>query len=61
MKAIIKYNSGMLALLCSSCRVIIKTGNQFNEQEKNAAKGEQVLPPVYCDECKNRPNANLNH
>jgi len=54
MKAIIKYNSGALALLCSSCRVIIKTDSQFNEQEKKAAKGEYVLPPVYCEECKKK-------
>lgn len=55
-KAIIKYNGGQLALLCSGCRGILKTGKDFTEEEIRAAKGEIELPPQTCNtikvECK---------
>lgn len=50
--AIFKYNGGQGALLCSKCRVIIKTGVNFTEEEKRAIKGEIKLPPQYCEKCK---------
>ena len=51
-KAIFKYNGGDLALLCSKCRVIIKRGFQFSEEELKACTGDNTLPPQYCDKCK---------
>lgn len=53
MEAIFKFNGGLGALLCSKCRVIIKTGKDFTEDEKKAMKGEINLPPQYCKNCKN--------
>lgn len=50
-KAVIKFNGGRLALLCSGCRVIIKEGVDFSYHEKEAARGEKYLPPQYCDQC----------
>ena len=32
-KAIVKFNGGNLALLCSGCSVIIKTGVDFTPEE----------------------------
>lgn len=49
-KAIIKYNNGNLAILCSKCRKIIKVGYQFNEEESKFARGESTLEPQYCDQ-----------
>ncbi len=55
-KAIIKFNGGLLALLCSGCRAILKTGKDFTEEELKAAKGGIELPPQTCNtvkvECK---------
>lgn len=52
-KAIIKFNNSMLALLCSMCRTIVKTGVDFNEEENKFAKGEiDYLEPLYCEKCK---------
>ena len=50
-KAIIKFNNGNLAILCHSCRVIIKEGIDFTEQEKKYAKGEIDLHPQFCVKC----------
>lgn len=52
MKAIFKFNNGISALLCSDCRTIIKTGDQFNSKEWRALRGENHMPPRYCNECK---------
>ena len=51
-KAIFKYNGGLGALLCSSCRVIMKIGSGFNDEEIMAIKGEVDMPPQYCKQCK---------
>jgi hypothetical protein len=53
--AIFKFNSGLGALLCSCCRVIIKTGKDFTDEEKKAAYGDgkTKVGPRYCDKCKN--------
>jgi hypothetical protein len=53
-KAIFKYNGGLGALLCSKCRVIIKTGKDFTEEEIMAIKGKIDMPPQYCNKCKNK-------
>ena len=51
-KIVIKYNSGLLAILCSECRVILKTGTEFTIDELKASQGKKYLPPQYCNECK---------
>lgn len=51
-KAIFKYNGGLGALLCSKCRVIIRTGRYFSEEEIKAIKGKLDMPPQYCKQCK---------
>jgi hypothetical protein len=51
-KAIFKFNSGNFALLCSNCRIIIKVGREFTEEEDKACFGAIDLPPQYCDKCK---------
>ena len=51
-KAIVKFNSGRLAILCHSCRVIIKEGREFTEEESKYVKGEiAYLSPQYCVKC----------
>ena len=50
-KAIIKFNSGNLAILCNNCKVIIKGGIDFTEDEKKYAKGKIDLEPQYCVKC----------
>jgi hypothetical protein len=56
-KAIIKFNGGNLALLCSRCSVIIKTGVDFTTEELDFVfeKGNP-LQPQYCDDCKSKEN-----
>lgn len=51
MKAIVKFNGGNLALLCSKCRVIIKTGVDFTHDEIEFAMGKIKLSPRYCENC----------
>ena len=51
--AIFKFNSRMGALLCSKCSVIIKTGCDFTEEEKEAAYGDGYLEEQFCDKCLN--------
>lgn len=51
-RANFKFNNGRGALLCASCRVIMKTGAQFSEKETNAMLGKTYLPPQYCENCK---------
>lgn len=56
-KAIIKFNGGNLALLCSGCSVIIKTGLDFTPEELDFVfeKGPYI-PPQYCEQCKTKQN-----
>ena len=62
MEAIFKYNGGLGALLCSSCRVIMKTGKDFNEEELNAIKGNGPMPPAqYCSKCKTKQSQSVKH
>jgi hypothetical protein len=56
-KAIVKFNGGLGALLCSKCRVIIKTGIDFNEEELKYIREEiNYLEPQYCEACKLKEN-----
>ncbi len=52
-KAIFKYNSGVGALLCSECRIILKEAYRFSDQEMAAMKGEGELEAQYCEDCEN--------
>jgi hypothetical protein len=53
-KADFKYNGGAGALLCSKCKVIIKIGKDYTNEEKLASRGKIQLPPQYCDKCKDQ-------
>lgn len=57
-KAIIKFNGGNLAMLCSNCHVIIKTGVDFTKDEMEfALTKSKHLDPQYCEDCKLKPHA----
>ena len=58
-KLIVKWNNSNLAILCSKCSVIIKTGADFTEDElnfvtKGGGQAKYYMPPQYCDECKSK-------
>ena len=50
-----KFNSGMGALLCSGCSVILKTGVGMTDHERAAMRGEAHLDPQYCADCGGQP------
>jgi hypothetical protein len=52
-KAIFKFNSSLGAILCSSCRKIIKIGKEFTDEEWKAFRGELDYPAQYCEKCNN--------
>lgn len=49
-KAIFKFNNGNLALLCSECGKIIKTGSEFDVVETLGSKGVVSLMARFCSE-----------
>ena len=51
-QAIFKFNNRYGALLCSECRVILKEGYRFSDEEMAAMKGEGELEAQYCEECE---------
>jgi len=51
-KAIFKFNNSHGALLCSGCRVILKEGYRFSDEEMAAMKGEGELEAQYCNTCE---------
>ena len=53
-KAIFKFNRRTPhgALLCSGCRVILKEGYRFSDEEMSAMKGEGELEAQYCKKCE---------
>jgi ferredoxin len=54
-RAQVKFNSGMLAMLCSACRVIIKTGEDFTKEEVEYTLSKGLyLPPQFCEKCKTK-------
>lgn len=55
-KAKFKWNNGKLALLCSNCATIIKTGKDFTQDEFEAIKGNKDLESQYCEKCKKDRN-----
>ena len=50
-KAIVKLDSGKISLLCSDCRVIIKSGIQLTEEEMEKIFNS-TLSPQFCEKCK---------
>jgi len=50
-KAIFKMNGSLGAILCSSCRRILKTRKDFTTDELMASRGKFELPPQYCEIC----------
>jgi hypothetical protein len=50
--AIIKYNGGQGAILCSTCRKIVKIGIEFTPEEVEAFRGNKELPPYFCEDHK---------
>jgi len=50
-KAIFKFNNGNGALLCSSCRTIMKTLYDMTDKEKKGVK-DGTLEPQFCPKCK---------
>lgn len=59
-KAIVKFNGGNLALLCSDCRIIIKTGKDFTKKELKFVFEKGQLLPRYCEKCKKNHEENNN-
>lgn len=55
-KAIVKFNGGNLAILCSKCRAIIKTGKDFTKKELDFVFEKGNLSPQYCEDCKSKLN-----
>lgn len=54
-RAIVKYNSGNGAILCSLCNRIVRVGYEFTEEETKYFRGEiKHLDPVYCEEHKKK-------
>lgn len=48
-RAIIKFNDGMGAVLCSRCRKILREGGSMTQSDIKAMRGELLLPPQYCE------------
>ena len=48
-KALVKFNNGNGAILCSECKVIIRTGKDFSKEDWSFARGEGTLAPQYCN------------
>ena len=51
-KAIFKFNTSHGALLCSGCRVILKDGYRFSDEEMAAFQGATELEAQYCNTCE---------
>ena len=51
-KAIFKFNNSHGALLCSGCRVILKDGYRFSDEEMAAFQGTTELEAQYCNMCE---------
>jgi hypothetical protein len=49
-----KFNNGNMAILCSNCDKIVKTGKDFTEQEWKALEGKGDVESVYCVDCKDK-------
>jgi hypothetical protein len=56
MKATVKFNNGNLAVLCSYCHKIVKTGADLTNDELFLVLSEDknMLPAQYCETCKDK-------
>jgi hypothetical protein len=63
MKATVKFNNGNLAVLCSCCYKIIKTGADLTNDELFLVLGEDKnrLPAQYCETCKPKEDGTNNN
>lgn len=53
-KAVLKFNNGRMAILCSWCSKIIKTGVDFDEKELAYARGGAKIGMEHCSSCRRR-------
>ena len=49
-----KFNNGNMAILCSNCDKIVKTGKDFTEQEWAAMEGKGEVESIYCTDCEDK-------
>jgi len=56
MKAIVKLDSGKISVLCSKCRIVIKSGSELSEEEKESIFVKNNLEAQYCEKCKKLEN-----
>lgn len=47
-RASFRFNGGKGAMLCTTCKVIIRQGRTLTTQDWDHANGNIVLPPQYC-------------
>jgi hypothetical protein len=50
--AILKFNGGAGAIICSGCGVIIREGLELTKEDLKAMSGKLGLEAQYCDNCK---------
>jgi len=56
-KAIVKLDGGRIAILCSKCRKILKSGKDLTPEELDKVFDvKSYLPAHYCDGCKPKVN-----
>jgi hypothetical protein len=62
-KAIVKFNNGNLAVLCSYCHKILKTAKELTDDELFLVLGadKNTLPAQYCETCKPKENGTTNN
>lgn len=54
-KAVVKFNNGNLAVLCSYCHKILRTGTDLTNDELFLVLSENekiFIPAQYCETCK---------
>lgn len=62
-KAIVKFNNSNLAVLCSYCHKIIKTGAELTNDELFLVLSENekdFIPAQYCETCKPKKDGTTN-
>jgi hypothetical protein len=59
-KATVKFNNGNLAVLCSYCHKIIKTGKELTNDELFLilSSDKNMLEAQYCEGCKEKEDQN---
>jgi hypothetical protein len=63
-RAIVKFNNGNLAVLCSYCHKILKTGADLTNDELFLVLSENekdFIPAQYCETCKPKENGTTNN